>query len=181
MQTILKTLVLMLAAYGSNAWADRGDQYVLGKLGFMSVKKNNAETLGSIGALYGYGLTPAITLESEINLGLFGGKYEQKNPNDPIPYEKGNYRIWTVAGYGVYRFLFSDVTYLKGKLGLLYENVIRSSGKLKLGDDIAKGFGLAGGVGLGTRIADALTLEGEITGIDKDIVFFSLGLHYAFK
>ena len=173
MQTILKTLVLVLAAYGSNAWADRGDQYVLGKLGFMSVKKNNAETLGSIGALYGYGLTPAITLESEINLGLFGGKYEQKDKSD-----SGDYRIWTVAGYGVYRFLFSDVTYLKGKLGLLYENVKRNG---KLEDSTAKGFGLAGGVGVGTRIADALTLEGEITGIDKDIVFFSLGLHYAFK
>ena len=178
MQIILKTLVLMLAAYGSNAWADRGDQYVLGKLGFMSVKKGNAETLGSIGALYGYGLTPAITLESEINLGLFGGKYDQKDTLGNVV-ESGKYRIWTVAGYGVYRLLFSDVTYLKGKLGLLYENVKHSNDMH--GDHVAKGFGLAGGVGVGTRIADALTLEGEITGIDKDIVFFSLGLHYAFK
>jgi hypothetical protein len=179
MKTIFKTLVLMLAACGSNAWADRGDQYLLGKLGFMSVKKNNANALGSIGALYGYGLTPEVTVEGEVNLGLFGGKYEQKNPNDPTPYEHGDYRIWTVAGYGVYRFPLADATYLKGKLGLLYENVKRNGEEI--GSETAKGVGLAGGVGVGTRIAEALTLEGEITGIDKDIVFFSLGLHYAFK
>ena len=177
MKTILKTLVLILAAWGSNAWADRGDQYVLGKLGFMSVKKNNADALGSIGALYGYGITPEITVESELNLCLFGGKYEQKNNLGNV-FEHGDYRIWTLAGYGVYRFPLTDAAYLKSKLGLLYENVKRSG---KLSDETAKGFGLAGGVGVGTRIADTLTLEGEITGIDKDIVFFSLGLHYAFK
>ena len=177
MKTIFKILVLMLVACGSNAWADRGDQYVLGKLGIMSVKKNNADALGSIGALYGYGVTPEITVEGELNLGLFGGKYEQKNSAGKV-FEKGDYRIWTLAGYGVYRFPLTDAAYLKGKLGLLYENVKRSG---QLTDKTSKGLGLAGGVGVGTRISDALTLEGEITGIDKDIVFFSLGLHYAFK
>lgn len=178
MKTSFKILVLLWVACGSTAWADRGDQYVLGKLGFMSVKKNNADMVGSVGALYGYGVTPEIAIESELNLGLLGGKYEQKN-NAGVVYEKGDYRIVTLAGYGVYRFLVTDVTYLKGKFGLLYENVKRS-GEL-INNKTSKGFGLAGGVGVGTRIADALTLEGEITGIDKNIVFFSLGLHYAFK
>ena len=177
MKTTLKIVVLMLVACSSNAQADRGDQYVLGKLGFMSVKLHGADTLGSIGVLYGYGLTPAVTLESELNLGLFGGKYEQKNSAGAV-FEEGDYRIWTLAGYGVYRFPLTDVAYLKGKLGLLYENVKRSG---QLSDKTSKGFGLAGGVGAGTRIADTLTLEGEITSIDKDIVFFSVGLHYAFK
>ncbi len=177
MKIFLNALVLVLIVSAGNAWADRGDQYVLGKLGVMSVKKNNADTVGSIGALYGYGLTPEISLESELNLGLFGGKYTQKNASGLI--EKGDYRVMTLAGYGVYRVLLTDVTYLKGKLGGLYENVKRT-GEL-LGDKTSRGFGLAGGVGVGTRIADALTLEGEITGIDKNIVFFSLGLHYAFK
>ena len=176
MKTLFNTLLLILVAYSSNAWADRGDQYVLGKLGVMSVKLNNADTLGSIGLLYGYGLTPKVSIESELNLGLLGGKYEQKNSEGV--FEKGDYRIWTLAGYGVYRFPLTDVAYLKGKLGLLYENVKRSG---QLSDKTSKGFGLAGGVGAGTRIADTLTLEGEITSIDKDIVFFSVGLHYAFK
>ena len=178
MKTGFIGLILAIAVFGSNARADRGDQYVLGKLGFMAVKKNNADAVGSIGALYGYGMTPEISIETELNLGLLGGKYVQKDGAGSVQ-EKGDYRIVTLAGYGVYRFLITDVTYLKGKLGLLYENVKRS-GEL-IGDKTSKGFGLAGGVGLGTRIVDALTLEGEITGIDKNIVFFSLGLHYAFK
>lgn len=178
MKTILKIIVLLVMVCSSTAQADRGDQYVLGKLGFMSVKLNSADTLGSIGVLYGYGLTPEIAFESELNLGLLGGKYEQKNSTGAV-FEKGEYRIWTLAGYGVYRFPLTDVAYLKGKLGLLYENVKRN-GDL-IGGATSKGFGLAGGVGAGTRIADTLTLEGEITSIDKDIVFFSVGLHYAFK
>ncbi len=177
MKTIVKALMLVLAACGGNAWADRGDQYVLGKFGIMSVKLNSADTLGSIGLLYGYGITPEITIESELNLGLFGGKYEQTN-NAGVVFEKGDYRVYTLAGYGVYRAPLTDVAYVKGKLGLLYENVKRSG---QLSNKTSKGFGLSGGVGAGTRIADALTLEGEITGIDKDIIFFSIGLHYALK
>lgn len=177
MKTIFNTLLLTLVAYSSNAWADRGDQYVLGKLGVISVKLNNADTLGSFGLLYGYGLTPKVSIESELNLGLLGGKYEQKNSAGAV-FEEGEYRIWTLAGYGVYRFPLTDVAYLKGKFGLLYENVKRSG---RVSDKVSKGFGLAGGVGAGTRIADTLTLEGEITSIDKDIIFFSVGLHYAFK
>ncbi|MBI3774287.1 MAG: porin family protein [Gammaproteobacteria bacterium] len=172
MKTIFTTLAMLFALVSGNVWADRGDQYVLGKLGVMSVKTDNADALGSIGVLYGYGLTPEITVESELNLGWFGGEYKQKSAH-------GNYRIWTVAGYGVYRKLIGDATYLKGKLGVLYENVTRTV--VENEDQVSKGFGLAGGIGAGTRIADALTFEAEITGIDKDIVFFSLGLHYAFK
>lgn len=172
MKFVLKTLVLMCAVLGGNAWADLGDQYVLGKLGIMSVKKDDADALGSLGVLYGYGLTPEITVESELNLGWFGGKYQQKNTH-------GNYRIWTVAGYGVYRYLVGDTTYLKGKLGVLYENVRRTVAENS--DQVSRSLGFAGGIGAGTRIADALTLEAEITGIDKDIIFYSLGLHYAFK
>lgn len=177
MKIISNTLLLVLITWGTNTWADRGDQYVLGKLGIISVKLNDADTLGSIGLLYGYGLTPEVSMEGELNLGLLGGKYEQKN-SAGVVFEDGEYRIWTLAGYGVYRFPLTDVAYLKGKFGVLYENVKRSG---RISDKVSKGFGLAGGVGAGTRIADTLTLEGEITSIDKDIVFFSMGLHYAFK
>lgn len=177
MKSIFTTLAMLFALMSSTVWADRGDQYVLGKLGIMSVKTDSADALGSIGMLYGYGLTPEITVESELNLGWFGGEYQQKTAG--VVRAHGNYRIWTVAGYGVYRKLIGDATYLKGKLGVLYENVNRTV--VEGEDQVSKGFGLAGGIGAGTRIADALTFEAEITGIDKDIVFFSLGLHYAFK
>jgi opacity protein-like surface antigen len=143
----------------------------------MSIDLNNADPLMSLGALYGYGITPEITVEGELNLGLVGGEYKQKNAAGDV-FEEGDYRIWTLAGYGVYRFPLSDVAYIKGKLGLLFENVKRSG---ELEDDSATGFGLAGGIGAGTQVIEGLTLEAEITGIDEDIIFYSLGLHYAFK
>lgn len=175
MSKVVAATILMLGC--STVWADRGDQYVLGKFGFMSVDLNDADPLFSLGALYGYGITPEITVEGELNLGLIGGEYKQKNAQGQT-FEKGDYRIWTLAGYGVYRFPLSDVAYLKGKLGLLYENVKRS-GDL-IGGDTSNGFGLAGGIGAGTQVIKGLTAEAEITGIDQDIIFYSLGLHYAF-
>lgn len=178
MNKIFRAVAVLLAVCSSNAWADRGDQYVLGKVGFMSVDLNSADPLFSIGALYGYGITPEITAEGEINLGLLGGEYKQKNSSDVV-FEKGDYRITTLAGYGVYRLPVTDTAYIKGKLGLLYESVKRNGDLISSKN--ATGFGLAGGIGAGGRIAEMLTLEGEITAIDQDIFFFSLGMHYAFK
>lgn len=177
MKIISKALALLLVMCGTNAWADQGDQYVLGKVGFMSVDLHNADPLFSIGALYGYGITPEITAEGELNLGLIGGEYKQKNSSGVV-YEQGDYRITTLAGYGVYRLPVTEVAYIKGKLGLLYESVKRSG---DLSSKTATGFGLAGGIGAGGRIAEMLTLEAEITAIDQDIFFYSLGVHYAFK
>lgn len=173
---LLAGLILLLGITGA-AHADRGDQYVLGKVGFMTLDVNNADLLFSFGALYGYGITPEITVEGEINLGLLGGGYEQKNTAGVV-YEEGEYSVITLAGYGVYRLPVTEALYLKGKGGLLFESVNRS-GKFK--DGSATGVGLAGGIGAGGRVADMLTLEGEITAIDEDIIFFSLGVHYAFK
>gem|GEM_PF-1059738 len=174
------TSLVLLATLGANsAWADRGDQFLLGKLGFMSVDLNDADLLYSVGALYGYGVTPDITVEAEVNLGLLGGAYERKDGSGTV-LESGNYRVSTLAGYGVYRLPVTDSVYLKAKLGLLYENVKRSS-DLSQGGKTARDFGVAGGIGAGARVSDAFTLELEITGIDADILFYSAGLHYAFK
>ena len=171
---------MLLAALGAgNAWADRGDQFPLGKVGFMSVDLNDVDLLYSVGAVYGYGITPDITAEAEVNLGLLGGAYKRKDGSGTV-LESGDYRVSTLAGYGAYRLPVSDSVYLKAKLGLLYENVKRSS-DLSQGGKTARDFGVAGGVGAGARIGNAFTLELEITGIDADILFYSAGLHYVFK
>ena len=171
--------MLLATLVANSAWADRGDQFLLAKVGFMSVDLNNADLLYSVGALYGYGITPDITAEAEVNLGLLGGAYKRKDSAGTV-LESGDYRVSTLAGYGVYRLPVTESVYLKGKLGLLYENVARSS-DLSQGAKTARDFGVAGGVGAGARIANAFTLELEITGIDADILFYSAGLHYVFK
>lgn len=143
------------------AYADRGDQFLIPKVGFMSIDLSNADPLYSIGVMYGYGITPEVTVEGEVNLGISGGKSDL-----------GDYDIWTVAGYGVYRHPISDTAYLKGKLGLLHENV-------KVQSASASDSGFAGGFGFGFKIAKTL-IELEATIIDKDIIFYSAGLNYAF-
>lgn len=174
----LSLLVFILtSSVAATAMADRGNQYLLPKLGFMSIGLNDAKPLFSGGLLYGYGLTSSITIEGEVNLGFSGGGYERKDSSATV-YDSGNYKIWTVAGYGVYRLPILDYAYLKAKLGVLYENIERTS---DFGlSDTATGVGLAGGLGLGVIAAKKLTFELEATGIDADIIFYSLGIHYPF-
>lgn len=172
MKKILCFLLLALLCTAGNAWADAGDQYLLPKLGIMSIDLKDADPLYSAGVLYGYGITSDVTVEGELNLGLTGGEYSETP-------DSGKYKIWTLAGYAVYRYRTTAETYLKGKLGVLYENVERAS-DLPDQSDTATGFGLAGGLGAGFIIGEALTLEAEMTVIDKDIIFYSLGIHYPF-
>jgi hypothetical protein len=174
----LSLLVFVITCFmTATAMADRGDQYLLPKLGFMSINLNNAKPLFSGGLLYGYGISPSVTIEGEINVGISGGGYDRKDSSGQV-YDSGNYKIWTLAAYGVYRLPIFDNAYLKGKLGGLYENIKRTS---DFGNpDTATGFGLAGGVGVGVIAAKKLTFELEVTGIDADIIFYSLGIHYPF-
>lgn len=177
MKRMLHVVTLVIMAHSVTAWADRGDQYLLPKFGIMTVNLNNADNLYSLGVLYGYGLTPEVSVEGEVNLSLTGGDYKRKDATGSV-IESGKYKVWTVAGYGVYRYPFTETAYLKGKLGLLYENVDRSA---NIGEGhTAKAFGVAGGIGAGILIRGNLTIEAEITGIDKDIIFYSLGVHYPF-
>lgn len=165
--------VVFVGATCAPAHADRGDQYLLGKVGIMTVNKNDADPLLSIGALYGYGVTPDITAEAELNLAFVGGEYTNKKNND-----SGEYNVWSVAGYAVYRLPFRENFYGKAKGGLIMESVERIGDKT---ESSGYAFGIAGGIGAGWLASETFTLEGEITGLDKDIFFFSVGANYAFR
>jgi len=153
--------VLLFLATGT-AYADRGDQFVIPKVGFMSVDLNNADPLFSVGVMYGYGFTPEITFEGEINIGVAGGGSNN-----------GDYKIWTVAGYGVYRYPITDANYIKAKVGVLHESV-------KQGDFAANtDQGVAAGIGYGFKVKTTI-IELEATIIDADIIFYSMGVNYPF-
>lgn len=153
-------LLLFIVVTGT-AYADRGDQFLIPKVGFMSVDLNSADPLYSLGVMYGYGYTPEITFEGEINIGVAGGESDL-----------GDYKIWTVAGYGVYRYPITDVDYIKAKLGLLHENIEVAGFSA---DDQA----IAGGFGYGFKYNTTI-FELEATIIDADIIFYSLGINYPF-
>ncbi len=167
--------ILISLSWAQHSYADWADNYLLGKVGIMDVDLNSADPLLSFGVLYGFGLTPEMSLEAEFNMSLAGGDYIIDS--NPIP-EQGDYTIWTGAIYGSYRFPFNQTVYAKLKLGGLYENIERSSdtnpGKT------SNGFGAAGGVGLGVLAGKVLTLELELTSIDQDILFLTIGAHYRF-
>jgi hypothetical protein len=174
----MKKLSLMVFIITTSlAGSAMADQYILPKVGFMSINLNNAKPLLSGGLLYGYGITSAITIEGEANVGFSGGGYQIKDSAGTVT-DSGNYKIWTLAGYGVYRLPITDYAYLKGKLGVLYENINRTSDFAK--SETATGYGLAGGLGVGLIAAKKLTFEFEVTGIDADIIFYSIGIHYPF-
>lgn len=173
MKRMLSFAVALAATLCAPVHADRGDQYLLGKVGIMTVDKNNADPLFSFGALYGYGITPDITAEAELNLAFIGGEYSNSKNND-----SGEYDVWSAAGYAVYRLPIQDNLYGKAKGGLIFEHVARSGDKT---DSSGFAMGISGGVGIGYVLNELLTIEGEITGLDKDIFFFSIGANYAFR
>lgn len=155
---------------------NRGEHYLLAKIGFMSIKRNNADVLASLGTVYGIGLSPWWSIETEANLGIFGGEYTQKQ--DGAVVQTGDYRVATLAGYGAFRYRIATSVYAKMKAGLLYEHIKRSGTDT---DETSNGFGVSGGLGLGWQPGRTTTIEGEITGIDRKLVFFSIGLNSAFK
>ncbi len=166
-------------------YAESGGMYLLPKLGFMKVDLKNANDLGSLGLLFGYGLTKNISLEAEGNASLnvfnsswSGGEYEIPDPQNGGFKNKGVYKIWTVAGYGVYRVPVFKSFYLKGKLGVLYEKVKRTD-IIDVGET-TNATGVAGGLGMGFYMGKRVTMELEATLIDKNITFYSLGLHIRF-
>ncbi len=165
-------------------YAESGGMYLLPKLGFMKVDLTNAKDLGSLGVLFGYGITKNISFEAELNasFNVFnsswgGGEYEIPDEGGGFK-NKGAYKIWTIAGYGVYRVPVFKNFYLKGKLGILYENVERTD--IVATGETTNDTGVAGGLGMGFYMGKKVTMELEATLIDKDITFYSLGLHIRF-
>jgi len=167
----------------SNSQADAGDQYLLPKIGIMSVDLNDADSLTSLGLLYGYGLSSRFVFEAELNSSISGGKYDRTlTTNTRL---EGKYTVWTIAGYMAFRQPLTNVFYFKSKLGLLYEDVERdgiqttSGSQIQPDDKTSTGLGFAGGLGLGIRLGTFI-LENEITIIDENIIFYSIGLNYTF-
>lgn len=101
------------------AESNKGEHYLLAKIGFMSIKRNDADVLASLGAVYGFVLTLRWSFEAEGNLGVIGGEYTQKNGSAGI--QSGDYRVATLAGYGVFRHQLATSVFAKLKSGLLYE------------------------------------------------------------
>ncbi len=144
---------------------------------------NEADSLTSVGLLYGYGISAKLTLEAELNASIAGGEYDRTL--DTGSRLAGEYTVWTIAAYSVYRHPITSRFYFKGKFGLLYESIERdgiqmTSGGLEQSDDnTSTGLGFAAGLGFGFNL-DPIIIENEMTIIDNEIIFYSIGINYTF-
>ena len=164
-------ILLMLLWMGVNsAHAASGDTYSVLKTGLMIMNLDDATPMATVGVYAGYGLDKNISLEVDLNRSVGGGEYSQSNGI-------GQYEILTTSFYGVYRFSRSRGFFLKAKVGALYENVENNTPNGE--SNLAQDFGMSGGGGFGLSFS-GFTIEGEVTGIDADIILTSLGFHYQF-
>lgn len=169
-------ICLVIAFTNAKAESTNEGRYLLPKAGIMAISLNNSDPLISVGLLYGVRLTETSSFESELNYGFSGGAHTKIASSGGA--SKGEYRITTLAGYGVYRLPLTDHTYLKGKLGLLFEDILRNveNDSTVRNNDL----GVAGGIGMGSQFAEMATVELEATIIDKNIIFYSIGAHFQF-
>ena len=86
----------------------------------------------------------------------------------------GDWNIMTLAAYAAYRFPLQNNFYLKGKAGARWIDIDTDLPVRWNGTDTGGTFGIGAGVKLNSG-----TLEAELTIIENDITFLSLG--YFFK
>ncbi|MDH5547604.1 MAG: porin family protein [Gammaproteobacteria bacterium] len=164
---IFGTLLTFVCLGNSHA----NSEYLVARVGAMLINTANTKPLLASGLYYGYGLDERTAIEAEANIGLAGGKYNQGDGNF------GSFDVWTIAAYGVYRYPFTHNFYAKTKLGLLYENVTNNTREKKLPQ---RDYGVSGGIGLGLRFKQALTLEAEFTLLEQNIFYSGMGIHYQY-
>lgn len=84
---------------------------------------------------------------------------------------------WTLAGYGVYSFPVTNQFAVRGRLGVLYENLdIETSA----GGDTDDELGLSFGVGATFELSPRLNAIAEYTRIEEDINHLSAGVQWKF-
>lgn len=170
-RALLVTLVALLSFTGVSH-AKQGDTYGGVKTGFMLISTSGVEDIIPIGLNYGYEIKKNISIEGEFNYGLLGGKWTPIAGASSI-----DFKIWTLAGYAVYRYDLDPKIYLKGKAGLLYENVTASTtfgGTTYSATDSDIGLSLGGGAGF--KLDSKTSMEAELTIIETDIKYLSFGV-----
>ncbi len=89
----------------------------------------------------------------------------------------GDWKVTTVAVYGVGTFDLADILYLKGRLGLIYG---KGEGSFSGASWSNTDWGISGGVGGGLKLGARGAVEAEVTGIAEDLLYVTVGYRYTF-
>lgn len=171
---LILTLIVVFSCVGISS----AGLYVGAKSGMMMLDVPDVSDIIPIGVLFGYSIMPQIGVEGEFNYGIAGGDWEP----ELYPGISADYNIYTVAGYGAYRYIIGGVAYVKAKVGVIYENV---TAEYKVGDIIvmdlnASDTGLSFGGGIGFKFSEMIMAEAEFTLIEQEVNFISVGLNFNF-
>lgn len=163
---VISSILLLLACTTVQA-----NEYLVPRLGLMSVNMRSTTPIISTGLYYGYQFSRHFSMEMESSVGVSGGEYRKSSGG------KGKLQIWAAAGYLAHRWRFSRHFYLKSRAGPMFESVTSIHDDFK---SIHPAYGFSGGLGLGFQGFDGLTLETEVTMLEKNIVNTAVGIHYDF-
>jgi hypothetical protein len=152
------------------------------KAGLMMPDANGFDDALNIGGVVGVpvtelrrdssGIAGTISVEGELTLTLVEGDVNINVP--PFGNFSGDWDVWTLGGFGVYRSPASNNLYFKGKLGLVHSDVdVSVAGSSASGSDTE----LAIGFGLGYKLGGRSNLEFEFTLLD-DLDFLSVAYHF---
>jgi hypothetical protein len=168
---------LCLCGVAASQAADRQPYFGV-KAGLMMPDANGFDDALNIGGVVGVpvmelrpgsGIEGTISVEGELTLTLVEGDLD----GSPV-FGNGDWDVWTLGGFGVYRSPARNNLYFKGKLGLVHSDVdVSVGGSSFSGSDTE----LALGLGLGYKLAGRSNLEFEFTLLD-DIDFLSVAYHF---
>jgi opacity protein-like surface antigen len=122
-----------------------------------------------------------VPAEGEFNYRISGGDWDYGFGPASATTE---FKLWTIAGYFAYRYPVGDNLFLKGKAGILYENVDAEVTLDYMGEHYSyygggTDTGLSIGAGVGMKLSEKLTGEVEFTVIESDVNYLSVGLNMA--
>lgn len=158
------TLILSMLSCASMVHAD-SKFYIGAKGGSMSTSLTGLGSATNLGVLLGYKMNKTFALEGEFTTTTSDGSVN-------------GFGNWSVDTYSVYAAgRWGDKAYLKGKIGILSEDISISGGFVSGGGSDT---GLSLGIGAGYSISDKINIEVEYTLIEEDIDFISLGVNYYF-
>jgi len=142
------------------------------KVGSMMVDVAGFGDAVNIGGIVGLPLTRlgqgSISVEGELTTSVIKGDVGLFGFN-------GDWRITTLAGYGVFRT--DGPMYFKAKAGLLYEDVSVSVAGIP-GAFNGTDTGLSFGIGGGMKLSGGQSIEIEYTIIESDVNFLSIGYKF---
>ena len=164
-------ILLLIGLYPQTGAAQIKDHYTLVNTGVMFIDIADTDPMMSLGFVYGFGLTPEVSMEMQLDMGVLGGDFNAQGA-------QGETKLWAFRFNPVYRHPVAPNLYFKLKAGLLYEHLERELGVQ--GDTESTRWNPSVGAGLGVLYGKDLTLEYEFSRFEDDIYQLSVGINFRF-